>query len=133
MIPFRNADKVPAIYPANSIVSIFDRIEDAEAAVSDLDEHGFGEDVIYVRDEAAQKLQHEKHQRVFAGVYRAMQAVMSDELPVIKLYEKKIAEGSSFILVPLASPDDVDQVGAILKAHHVTLANYLGRTSFRNL
>ena len=29
--PFRNTDKVPAIYPAHSIVSIFDRIEDAEA------------------------------------------------------------------------------------------------------
>lgn len=132
-MPFRNADKVPPIYPSNSVVSIFEKVEDAEAAVKDLDKNGFGEDVIYVRDDEAKELERAKKQQLFAHVYRAMQAVMSDELPVIKMYEKKIAEGASFVLVPLSKPDEADHVGKLLKAHNVTLAHFLGRSSFRPL
>ena len=132
-LPFRNTDKTPAIYPANNIVSIFEQIDDAEAALRDLDEHGFGQDVVYARDKEAQKLDKDKNEGLLAHIYRAMQSVMSDELPVIRLYEQKIAEGASFMLIPLTNSDEVEPVGKILKAHHVTLATYLGRTSFRSL
>ena len=132
-LPSRNTDKVPAIYPAHSIVSIFDQVADAEAALKELDQHGLGKNAIYARGEEAQKLDRDKNQGLLAHVYRAMQSVMSDEFAVIKRYEKMIAEGASFMLVPIANPDEVDQVGSILKTHNVTLATYLGRTSFRKL
>lgn len=132
-LPFRNTDKTPSIYPAPSVVCIFDTIEDAEAAVIELDEAGFGKDLVYARGESARKLDEAKNQGWLAHLYRAMQAVMTDEFGVIKRYEKKIADGSSFVFVPLSDPKDVDRVEAILKAHHVTLAHFLDRTSFRSL
>ena len=131
--PFRNTDRTPPIYPARSVVSIFDRIEDAEAIIKELDTHDFGNDVIYARDEEARKLVRNKNRGWFARLYRALQAVMSDELSTIKRYEEKIAAGSSFILIPLPDSNDLDRVAAILKAHHVNLAHYLSRTSFRKL
>lgn len=132
-LPFRNTDKVPRIYPVNTVVSLFDIIEDAEAAIRELDEAGFGEDLVYARGESARKLDEAKNQGWLAHLYRAMQAVMTDEFGVIKRYEKKIADGSSFIIVPLSDPKDVGRVEAILKAHNVTLGHFLGRTGFRAL
>lgn len=132
-LPFRNINKIPDIYPVNTVVSLFDNVADAEAAINEFDKTGFGEDLVYVRGESALDLNKAKNQGLLAHIYRGMQAVMSDELPVIKRYEKKIADGSSFIIVPLSNPNDVDRVAAILKAHHVTLAHFLGRTSFRSL
>ena len=132
-LPFRNTDKIPDIYPVNTVVSLFDNVEDAEAAIKELDESGFGEDLVYVRGERALNLNKAKNQGLLAHIYRGMQAVMSDEFAVIKRYEKKIADGSSFIIVPLSDPNDVDRVEAILKAHHVTLGHFLGKTSFRSL
>ena len=132
-LPFRNADKIPGIYPVNTVVSLFDKVEDAEAAINELDESGFGEALVYVRGESALNLNKAKNQGLLAHIYRGIQAVMSDEFGVIKRYEKKIADGSSFIIVPLSNPNDVDRVEAILKAHHVNLAHFLGKTSFRSL
>lgn len=132
-LPFRNADKIFGIIPANTVVSIFDNVGDAEAAINEFDKNGFGEGLVYVRGESALDLDKAKNQGLLAHIYRAMQAVMSDELAVIKRYEKKIADGSSFIIVPLSNPNDVDRAAAILKAHHVTLAHFLGRTGFRAL
>ena len=132
-MPFRNTDQTLSVYPAHSIVSIFDRIADAESALRDLDKEGFGKDVVYARGEEARQLGQNSTQGIFARVYRAMQAVMSDELSSRRLYEKKIEEGASFMLLPLADNGDVDRVAAILKAHNVSLATYLGRTSFRSL
>ncbi len=132
-LPFRNADKIPGIYPINSVVGIFDNIADAEAAINEFDETGFGEDLIYVRGESAHNLNKVKNQGLLAHIYRGMQAVMSDEIGVIKRYEKTIDDGSSFIIVPLSDPNDVEQVKAILKAHNVNLAHFLGRTGFRSL
>ena len=132
-LPFRNTDKSYGIYPANSVVSIFDKVEDAEAAIKELDELGLGEDVVYARGAEMIELSRAKNQGVLAHVYRALQAVMSDELPVIRRYEKKVAEGSSFVMVPLSDASDVDRVGVILNAHHPDLAHFLGRGSFRVL
>lgn len=132
-LPFRNIDKIPDIYPVNTVVSLFDNVADAEAAIKELDESGFGEELVYVRGESALNLNKAKNQGLLAHIYRAMQAVMTDEYGVIKRYEKKIADGSSFIIVPLSDPNDAEQVEAILKAHNVTLAHFLGRTSFRSL
>lgn len=132
-MPFRNADKVPPIYPANSVVSLFDSVEDAEAAITELDEAGFGDDLVYVRGESAQSLTEAKNKSLVAHVYRALQAVLSDEFAVIRRYEKKIDNGSSFVIVPLSDPSDADRVEAVLKAHHVDLAHFLGRSSFRSL
>ncbi len=89
--------------------------------------------MVYVRGESALNLNKAKNQGLLAHIYRGIQAVMSDEFGVIKRYEKKIADGSSFIIVPLSNPNDVDRVEAILKAHHVNLAHFLGKTSFRSL
>ena len=132
-MPFRNTDKTLSVYPVHSIVSIFDKVEDAEAALSDLDKEGFGDEVVYARGGKAQKLEQSSNQGFLAQVYRALQSVMSDELASKRLYEKKIQEGASFILVPLTGAGDVDRVAAIFRAHNVTLATYLGRTSFRDL
>lgn len=132
-LPFRNADKVPPIYPTNSIVSLFETVKDVEAAINELDEAGFGEDLVYVRGESAQNLTEAKNKSLLAHAYRAMQAVLSDEFTVIRRYEKKINDGSSFVIVPLSDPNDADRVEAILKAHHVDLAHFLGRSSFRPL
>jgi hypothetical protein len=59
-LPFRNTEKIPSIYLAPSVVSIFDTIEDAEAAVIELDEAGFGKDLVYARGESARKLDEAK-------------------------------------------------------------------------
>ena len=132
-LPFRNADKDPGIYPANSVVSVFARTEDAEAAVAALDENGFGEDLVYAGGEEAHKLTELKNQGVFAHIYRALQSVMSDELSVIRQYEKEIDEGSLFVRVPLEDAGRKNEVGAILKAHNPSMVHFLGRTSFQSL
>lgn len=141
-LPLRNTDKnLGNTLLAPSVVSIFDVIEDAEEAVRALDEASFGDELVYGRGERAREGVAARKQGIVAHLYRAMQAVMSDEYASIKLYEQKIDAGSSFILVPLANSGDVDQtvnqavdrVATILKAHHVTLAHFLGRTGFRPL
>lgn len=132
-LPFRNTDKVFGIIPANTVVSIFDDVGDAEAAINEFDENGFGEDLVYVRGESALDLDKAKNKGLLAHIYRAMQAVMSDELTVIKRYEKKIADGSSFVILPHLNPNAVKQVETILKAHNVDLAHFIGRASFRSL
>ena len=137
-LPLRNTDKpLGNTLLAPSVVSIFDVIEDAEGAVRALDEAGFGKELVYGRGERAREGVEARKQGVVAHLYRAMQAVMSDEYASIKLYEEKIDAGSSFILVPLSNSSnidhDVEQVAEILKAHHVTLAHFLGRTGFRSL
>ncbi len=132
-LPFRNADKIFGIIPANTVVSIFDNLADAEAAINEFDENGFGEDLVYVRGESALDLDKAKNQGLLAHIYRAMQAVMSDELAVIKRYEKKIADGSSFVILPHLNPEDVKQVETILKVHNVDLAHFIGSATFRSL
>ena len=133
MLPFRNTDIDPRIYPANSLVSVFARTEDAEAAVAELDENGFGDDLVYAGGNEARKLTKLKNQGVFAHIYRAMQSVMSDELAVIRQYEKEIDGGSLLIRVPLADAGRKDEVGNILKAHNPSMVHFLGRTSFQSL
>ena len=137
-MPLRNTDKqLGNTMLAPSVVSIFDAITDAEGAVRELDEAGFGDELVYGRGERAREGVETRKQGTIAHLYRAMQKVMSDEYASIKLYEEKIDAGSSFILVPLSNSSsldhDVNQIAKILKARHVTLAHFLGRTGFRSL
>ena len=131
-LPFRNIGKTPPIYPANSVVSVFDRVEDAEAAIHKLDAGGFGDEITYAQGDAARELDRDKNQGILAKFYRTLQGVMTDELSVIQRYEQKIDEGAALVLIPLADPADANRVGDILKTHNVTLAHFLGRTSFRS-
>lgn len=133
-LPFRNTDKrLGNFMLAPSVVSMFDTVGDAEAVVRELDAAGLGENVVYGRGESARRGVEARNRGWLARSYRALQAVMSDEFPIIKRYEQKIAAGSSFILVPLSNPNDVGRVEAILKAHGVNLAHFLGGSSFRSL
>lgn len=133
-LPFRNTDKpIGNFMLAPSVVSMFDDVGDAEAAVRELDAAGLGDNVVYGRGESARRGVAARNRGWLARSYRALQAVMSDEFPIIKHYEQKIAEGSSFVLVPLSDPNDVGRVATILKAHGVNLAHYLGGASFRSL
>ena len=133
-LPFRNTDKrLGNFMLAPGVVSMFDAVADAEAAVRALDAAGLGDNVVYGRGETARRGVAARNRGWLARSYRALQAVMSDEFPIIKHYEQKIAEGSSFVLVPLSNPDDAGRVAAILRAHGVNLARVLGGASFRSL
>lgn len=68
-LPFRNTNKVPRIYPANSVVGIFDNVEDVEAAINEFDKNGFGEDLVYVRGESALNLNKQGEESGFARAH----------------------------------------------------------------
>lgn len=132
--PFRNTDKpLGNTLLAPSVVSMFDSVENAEAAVAALDRAGFGKELVYGRGDSAREGVAVRNRGWVAHLYRALQAVMSDEHAHIRQYEQKIDEGSSFVLVPLPDVAAAERVAGILNAHHVTLAHVLGRTGFRSL
>ncbi len=131
--PFRNTDKF-RLYPANHVTSIIENADEAEAAVRELDEAGFGENLWYARGEGALNLLDVKgeHHGPLARLYRALQH-LTEERDMLNRYEEKVKEGASFIAVQLGDPKDKRQVGGILHAHGSTYTHFLGRGTTESL
>ena len=125
-LPFRNTDKF-RIYPANHVTSIIEDGDEAEAAVRELDDAGFGEGLWYARGEDAVRLLDVRgeHHGPLARLYRSLQG-LTKEHDMLSRYEKKVQAGASFIAVHVADPEDKHQVGKILRSHGSVYTHYLG-------
>ena len=122
------SDFIP--YPTNKVVGIIDDVDNAKAAVRDLQKAGFSATQIRVLTgkEGARRInaRGDKH-GIWARMLRSIQKVLGDyEIPHATRHEREMLAGHFGIGVTVRDKDDRKKALQILKSHRGHFINFYG-------
>lgn len=121
------SDFIP--YPTNKVVGIINDVEDARAALHDLQEAGFtaGQIRVLTGEEGAHRIDPRGDQHgLFAHMLRSIQKVGDYEILHATRHEEEMLSGHFGIGVTVRHKKDRDQALQILKSHHGHFINFYG-------
>lgn len=115
-------------YPLHKVVSVFENPKDVDAAIDELNAHGFTIDDIEafcgIAGEKRMDFDGTRH-GVWTAFLRAMQHIGPDRT-YLERYEKHLAEGHCMIMVSVRNKERKNTAGRILNHHTKERVTYFG-------
>jgi hypothetical protein len=123
-------------YPTNKVVGSLSNTEDLNAAITDLNASGFGQEEIYVvcgRKAASQMDVTGERHGLLGRFFRAMEEFADMDLKLLEDYKEELLGGHFLVGVDVDDEDERKRAANILVAHGGHRVNFFGLWSIQNL